>query len=118
MSFQIPTEETETTSCLGIPSKAKSNDLESAHDIVGIVLIAECVPGEAVLDSLYDGGVGGFRAEQRVVGGVEGQGGGGLVIEQLVALVVETMVDPAKGKFSFCGGFDSVDTGLDSVGIN
>ena len=59
-----------------------------------------------------DGGVGGFGIEHGVEWGIEGQGRGGFVIEQLVALIGEGMIDASQREFPCRDGVC-----LDSEGI-
>ena len=63
-----------------------------------VVLVTQRVPGEAVAEGVDDGGVGGLGVEHRVAGGIEGQGGRGLVEVPLLALIGELMVESSQGE--------------------
>ena len=71
-------------------------------DIVGVILISEGVPRQAVAEGVDDGCIVGAGAENGVIRSIKGEGSGGFFIEQLVALVREAVVDASQGEFT-CG---------------
>lgn len=58
-----------------------NSSIQVKRYVIVIPLITQCIPSEAVPEGVKDGGVGSASAEHRIVGCIERQGCGGLVIE-------------------------------------